>query len=1019
MDHLPRVSNPLHAPTQVPCLLTELYSYKYDFKGFESFPLRCGWSEKELLDGTHEREAADVAAFLQSWLYFGLLGEVFKINNQPLLPAIESLLVSNDPQGGSRLISTANLVNVIRRWVRHWGLILHAARLADRETLRIQLERRISDETGRIDDIMHTAFRIVTLLLTKHEDGAVDAQQTPLPASVVFSISIAGETVALARNSALVWGSGYLDPALFKSTSEELSSAERILLGEGSPLRFGSDATEKNYDWGPWSLFDDRFPNGVWCPSEKFYLQRRLGAASTYYASQLRRYRRPRDHQRCTDYSCLANQTKAGYQLQHSDECSSNHCDLVALDNKDIERIVLAGNIPLLEVQCEDADWRVIVTEFVPGLQNVDYVAFSHVWADGLGNETDNLLTSCQISRLGRLASQPALWSSAPRGAPGAKFWIDTLCVPVEPESLRKKAIENMANVYSMAARVLVLDSELQQISSRVPFQEIMIRIHVSAWNRRLWTLQEGALATQLVFQLQDRPVDLEILLQCRIEDNTAHTQPLTWQATNDLMSYRLIMVRKGSERCAAVSRALQFRSVSKAEDEAICMSTLLGIDVRPILDIPASSINQRMEKVWSTQKEVPQTVVAVPFTRLSGSPYRWAPRSFMGGSSILYNSRLTCQFDGQALKISCPGFLLAQPLKESTREVFIMATKRTLEYGGWMLQGFEHEGKPLPAIKTPAVIIPDPHLREPSPAGEVHHGIIVDVLATDHIANSVRVAFHGHITLVMARVGNQGFAPRGTFRDLFQEFDQSIGQVIEVTSLLPDPDFATGIHWLLTGFPDLEGESSRVLPRTLGHYMLTVSRYLPTTTASDGKEAMALILFDLALSRLNSKPRPFQQSFSTLITHASAPAPNLEPDQWFKILKGFLLCTLDVGLVSLLDLVNDICSQSTSNQPTVQGRLHALAVLVCNICFSQIAQGHTGIVPLRIFEFHIAIHYRHLWASYNILKTHVTNHQSTIDIFERMCVHFGIDIEAHLRAPARYMTVSQATVPLLSWEIT
>ena len=36
-------------------------------------------------------------------------------------------------------------------------------------------------------------------------------------------------------------------------------------------------------------------------------------------------------------------------------------------------------------------------------------------------------------------------------------FWVDTVCVPLSPESQQKSAIESMRSVYKRANRVLVL----------------------------------------------------------------------------------------------------------------------------------------------------------------------------------------------------------------------------------------------------------------------------------------------------------------------------------------------------------------------------------------------------------------------------------------------------------------------------------------------------------------------------------------------------------------------------------
>ena len=102
------------------------------------------------------------------------------------------------------------------------------------------------------------------------------------------------------------------------------------------------------------------------------------------------------------------------------------------------------------------------------------------------------------------------------------RLWIDTFCIPVQPpnttteepaadphlarkQSLKLKAIRMMTPIYAGAETVLALDSELQSFSSHdVSFAELTARAHVCGWKSRAWTLQEGAMASNLGYQLQN-----------------------------------------------------------------------------------------------------------------------------------------------------------------------------------------------------------------------------------------------------------------------------------------------------------------------------------------------------------------------------------------------------------------------------------------------------------------------------------------------------------------------------------
>ena len=61
-----------------------------------------------------------------------------------------------------------------------------------------------------------------------------------------------------------------------------------------------------------------------------------------------------------------------------------------------------------------------------------------------------------------------------------------------------------MGNIYEKADRVLVLDSLIQEIPRPSSIIDKFVRIHVSKWNHRLWTLQEAQLARSLFFQFRD-----------------------------------------------------------------------------------------------------------------------------------------------------------------------------------------------------------------------------------------------------------------------------------------------------------------------------------------------------------------------------------------------------------------------------------------------------------------------------------------------------------------------------------
>jgi hypothetical protein len=73
-------------------------------------------------------------------------------------------------------------------------------------------------------------------------------------------------------------------------------------------------------------------------------------------------------------------------------------------------------------------------------------------------------------------------------------FWIDTLCIPAQ-RHLRQKALSKLHDTFSNADQVVALDAKLQQTSWQTPILKTLMRIRLSKWMTRLWTLEEAILA--------------------------------------------------------------------------------------------------------------------------------------------------------------------------------------------------------------------------------------------------------------------------------------------------------------------------------------------------------------------------------------------------------------------------------------------------------------------------------------------------------------------------------------------
>jgi hypothetical protein len=193
----------------------------------------------------------------------------------------------------------------------------------------------------------------------------------------------------------------------------------------------------------------------------------------------------------------------------------------------------------------------------------------------------------------------------------------------------RKIAITRLKEIYQNAAKVLVLDWEIERSNTSFPGEALM-RIVISAWMKRLWTFQEAKLARYLYFQFKNKAV--------RAED-TLHNLEMTdyqslWaEIAESILGLRDIFNESGASRnIVSLWNAFQSRSTSNAGDEAVCLSMMLGSDRGQILDTPD---DDRMRKLFSLQDIFPNQILFKPGPRINSRGYGWAPTSFLGRGQL------------------------------------------------------------------------------------------------------------------------------------------------------------------------------------------------------------------------------------------------------------------------------------------------------------------------------------------------------------------------------------------------
>ncbi|KAM4055735.1 hypothetical protein HRG_008411 [Hirsutella rhossiliensis] len=483
MDHLPKFQNATRPYPTVPYLGVG----DYKAKRFQEYASSHGWDVMELQQGRFSAPAdrlSSRAAFLQDWLYFGLLHELFAAARKKA-PRVKQFIQDADT-GGEKTVTSRRLERLIQKSVSSM------TRLKQKEK---------EEGLGRLGEALDIANSVVRQLwlLASNESG----KQCPLPTEIVLSLMVLG------------------------------SSIDKALQDVG----FVSGATAR--DWNLAEAAKLSMQTSGWCRRDIALTDNFLSDISMFCASLLQRGPIVQaNHGGCIEAACKVRQTdEATYQTKHvTDECN---CEFWRADIGELQDIIRQDRIPYIQLRREPASETgrgPSVSASLQSMRNSTWngphnvlVIFSHVWSDGLGNPRENALPKCQLERFyNMLYDSPWIDVSAPgfvatkdsvlgkktrmrrvSGCPpkicrrwarrglnmGINIWIDTLCVPIDNE-MRKAAIGMLKRYYSFATMTIVLDKELCALKHKQCSQsELLLRIGLSGWMSRCWTMQEAIVA--------------------------------------------------------------------------------------------------------------------------------------------------------------------------------------------------------------------------------------------------------------------------------------------------------------------------------------------------------------------------------------------------------------------------------------------------------------------------------------------------------------------------------------------
>lgn len=620
MDHVPNTVRRAHNHIPVPYLFNEDWGYKYDNKGFFCFPKRQGWNSEDFLHSSsiQNKNKEKAASLLQAWLYFGFMSAALnrEVDTNNFVEEVE----------GQRFINTKLLPEYIDDWHSE------VAPLPEEEK-----EKRFQ------------AFLSLCREADLYFRGAVES--TPgdpsptLPEGVQISLSILHATIVHAATHIF---RNNVDPSPY-DVSEFI---------HGIPVEPVKTLLRKQH----------------WCPSDISLLEQGgLGSTSSlelYYAYLLGDRKIIRDHTLCDStfkgqFVCQAlNVNEEKYEQKHVDSCPGG-CGFISVDEDWLGAVYHANLVPLVTVSLNDAGVPSLVTHksnFTAG-----YVAISHVYADGLGNPHACGLPACQLKRL-----QSRVNCVGSRGTPdnshssNVPFWVDTLCIPVGSDSIRKAAIRKMADIYSMATAVLVLNGELEYHSCDTSEEEVIMRITTSAWFRRLWTLLEGVLANKLYFQLDNGSVEIESLTWPEEEEDSRFSilKRLRSQALKPYRRLRAFREMSREQRIRAIYPLIQWRATTHDADEPYCLALLLLEDSNAMHRITATKdLHERRVQFILGQRLFPVKSLFFCETRIGtrDPPIGWALGSYLYRSEpeAVYDGDRLALVDKEGLHIHLPGISL------------------------------------------------------------------------------------------------------------------------------------------------------------------------------------------------------------------------------------------------------------------------------------------------------------------------------------------------------------------------
>lgn len=607
MEHLPK---PTGQKKSLFPAIPYLCQDRYDKGPFLDYPQRIGLPTVEAdrtmptspeLSSTSRQlltalPSAKLQSFLQNWLFFGLLNEVLG----DLYRHDDFVTTFLDNEVEKTIITTANLLSRLEKW-----------------------EAKITQDSDSLIAMYEHIARCLYLAY-----ACLLIEYPALDNDLKFHLASVAE---------------FLGYAASKACNVEWSDTPRLSL--------------MPRDWC--RTVSEHFRNSVLlersncCPSQTQMLIQvfRSPQALAFVAGCFHEDGFQSHHASCDRNKCQAGDSVTSGQVTRHvrDSCG---CKFLRVDEDLLADCLKKGCLPLLRLK-EDTSSDKMTIEVVASTESTSYVALSHVWADGLGNPTATALPRCQLSRLKSLMDNldfkyldTSFASEQPEDAPEMLLWCDTLCCPVVSRKAKNMALRQMYRTYNEASVVLVLDRSLiSHHFSGTSVDEACVRIAVSRWMMRLWTLQEGALAARknkLWFQFSKTALPVSTLYRylSKVSDTDIQRRGIIGGVIMRFHTFTNLFDVQSSENQGAkmrnIMRGLFYRSVTVPSDEPLIIATLLALDLSPILAAkPAKRMNALWRIIGTSPSGVDRYILFHMGPKIHERGLRWAPRSFLSPDSL------------------------------------------------------------------------------------------------------------------------------------------------------------------------------------------------------------------------------------------------------------------------------------------------------------------------------------------------------------------------------------------------